>query len=89
MGEVVDDGDLCHEMTRRGKSHRCAYLRPNLLYTMMFVRVIFFSGFLAQRIASKRTTTATATINILLFLLRRLEDLGEKNVRGELRGNDF
>ena len=49
----------------------------------------FILGFLAQRIASKRTTTATATINILLFLLRRLEDLGEKNVRGELRGNDF
>ena len=49
----------------------------------------FILGFLAQRIASKRTTTATATINILLFLLRRLEDLRETTVREEVMWEPF
>lgn len=53
------------------KMQRLAYLRPNLLYTWKFVIVHLLFGFPRR----SNGPAGTNTVNVLLFLLRRLQDL--------------
>jgi len=66
-GSVVDDSSG----KTRGKARRILYLRPNLLYTKLFVIVILL--WLPRR--SDRSAGTKAAVNVLLFFLCRLQNL--------------
>lgn len=64
---------FCREGLAR-VSRNYAYLRPNLLNTWKFV-IVHLLFILLPR-GSNGAVGAKATVNVLLFLLRRLQDLG-------------
>lgn len=64
------------------ESRRYAYLRPNLLYTRKFV-IVHFLLLLLPRRSDGPARAETTAVNVLLFLLRWLQNLREGVSQGQ------
>jgi len=62
---------ICLKRLERKSAQRLVYLRPNLLYTKLFIIAILLH--FPRR--SDRSAGTKAAVNVLLFLLCRFQDL--------------